>query len=205
MLVAQLKPDPNDPNLAAGPHGAARQHAARRCWPPTKRPRVSSAPRTTSRCGRSRSCRRATSRSRPICRSTRCRSRSASRAACGSGCKTTAGLKFAQTAIDRLCFYLAGRDDVANKLYELCLATGLGALVLPVEGATRWHELLPAASIQPVGFTDDEALLPVTLRSFQGYRLLQEYFSFPQRFRFFELTGPGARAQARRRRTSSSW
>ena len=29
----------------------------------------------------------------------------------------------------------------------------------------------------------------MTLRSFQGYRLLQEYFSFPQRFRFFELTG----------------
>ncbi|HEY6359563.1 MAG TPA: type VI secretion system baseplate subunit TssF, partial [Vicinamibacterales bacterium] len=28
-----------------------------------------------------------------------------------------------------------------------------------------------------------------TLRSFQGYRLLQEYFSFPGRFRFFELTG----------------
>jgi type VI secretion system protein ImpG len=40
-----------------------------------------------------------------------------------------------------------------------------------------------------VGFTDGEALLPVTLRSFQGYRLLQEYFSFPHRFRFFELTG----------------
>src|SRR3954471_24193144 len=30
--------------------------------------------------------------------------------------KTTAGLKFAQTAIDRLCFYVGGRDDVANKL-----------------------------------------------------------------------------------------
>jgi type VI secretion system protein ImpG len=40
-----------------------------------------------------------------------------------------------------------------------------------------------------VGFADDEALLPVTLRSFQGYRLLQEYFAFPQRYRFFELTG----------------
>jgi len=49
----------------------------------------------------------------------------------------------------------------------------------------RWHEFLPADSVQPVGFTDDEALLPVTLRSFQGYRLLQEYFSFPpRRFRF---------------------
>jgi type VI secretion system protein ImpG len=103
--------------------------------------------------------------------------------------KTTAGLTFAQTAIDRLCFYLAGRDDVANKLYELCLATGLGALVLPLKGAPRWHEFVPAGAIQPVGFTDAEALLPVTLRSFQGYRLLQEYFSFPQRYRFFEVTG----------------
>ena len=40
-----------------------------------------------------------------------------------------------RSRIDRLCFYLAGRDDVANKLYELCLATGLGALVLPSGGA----------------------------------------------------------------------
>jgi type VI secretion system protein ImpG len=103
--------------------------------------------------------------------------------------RTTAGLKFAQTAIDRLCFYLTGRDDVANKLHELCLASGLGALVLPVKSPPRWHEFLPAAAIQPVGFSDNEALLPVTLRSFQGYRLLQEYFSFPQRYRFFEVTG----------------
>ncbi|HEY1305497.1 MAG TPA: type VI secretion system baseplate subunit TssF [Vicinamibacterales bacterium] len=103
--------------------------------------------------------------------------------------KTSAGLTFAQTRLDRLCFYLTGRDDVANKLYELCLASGLGTLVVPSKNPPPWHELLPAASIQPVGFGDDEALLPVTLRSFQGYRLLQEYFAFPQRFRFFELSG----------------
>ncbi|MPY87890.1 MAG: type VI secretion system baseplate subunit TssF [Luteitalea sp.] len=103
--------------------------------------------------------------------------------------KTTAGLKFAQTEMDRLCFYLAGRDDVANKLYELCLGSALGALVLSPKRPSRWHEFLPAASVRPVGFGDDQALLPVTLRSFQGYRLLQEYFAFPERFRFFELTG----------------
>ena len=103
--------------------------------------------------------------------------------------KASAGLTFAQTRLDRLCFYLTGRDDVANKLYELCLASGLGTLVVPSKNPPPWHELLPAASIQPVGFSDDEALLPVTLRSFQGYRLLQEYFAFPQRFRFFELSG----------------
>jgi type VI secretion system protein ImpG len=102
--------------------------------------------------------------------------------------KTTAGLKFSQLKTDRLCFYLTGRDDVANKLYELLLGAGLGTLVMPLKGP-RWHQLLPAASIQAVGFSDAEALLPVTLRSFQGYRLLQEYFAFPQRFRFVELGG----------------
>jgi type VI secretion system protein ImpG len=105
--------------------------------------------------------------------------------------RTTAGLKFAQAGIDRLRFYLGGRDDVANKLYELLLATGLGALVVPPKASKQQHSFLPAAAIQPVGFTDAEALLPVTLRSFQGYRLLQEYFSFPQRFRFVDLTGLG--------------
>ena len=102
--------------------------------------------------------------------------------------KTTAGLKFSQLKTDRLCFYLTGRDDVANKLYELLLGAGLGTLVMPLKGS-RWHQLLPVASIQAVGFSDAEALLPVTLRSFQGYRLLQEYFAFPQRFRFVELGG----------------
>jgi type VI secretion system protein ImpG len=102
--------------------------------------------------------------------------------------KTTAGLKFPQTAIDRLPMYIAGRDDVANRLCELCLANGLGVLALPGKGASG-YELLPAASIRPLGFEDRDALLPVSLRSFQGYRLLQEYFAFPQRFRFIELTG----------------
>src|SRR5262249_35782001 len=100
----------------------------------------------------------------------------------------TAGMKVSQIALDRLSFYLAGRDDVANKLYELCQATALGTLVWPFKSGTPRAEFLPG-SVLPVGFTDSEALLPVTLRSFQGYRLLQEYFSFPQRFRFFELGG----------------
>src|SRR5262249_14697862 len=101
--------------------------------------------------------------------------------------KTTAGLKFEQIALDRLCFYLSGRDDVANKLLELCLGTGLGVLVRPVGGRSQDVTLLPASALRPVGFSDEQALLPTTVRSFQGYRLLQEYFTLPQRFRFFEL------------------
>ena len=102
--------------------------------------------------------------------------------------KTTAGLKFERTSVDRLCFYLTGPDEVANRLYELCLSAGLGVLVRSAAGRSQDFELLPAAAVRPVGFTDDHALLPVTVRSFQGYRLLQEYFSFPQRYRFIELT-----------------
>ena len=103
--------------------------------------------------------------------------------------KATAGLSLAQVAIDRLPLYLSGRNDVANTLYELCTATALGVLVLPVKPAPRPYESLPARSVGAIGFEDHEAVLPVTLRSFQGYRLLQEYFSFPQRFRFVELSG----------------
>jgi type VI secretion system protein ImpG len=106
--------------------------------------------------------------------------------------KTTAGLKFDETTIDRLCFYLGGRDDVANKLLESCLATGVGVLVRPVNAGPQDFSLLPASAIRPVGFADEEALLPLSLRSFQGYRLLQEYFAFPQRYRFIELTGLAA-------------
>jgi type VI secretion system protein ImpG len=105
--------------------------------------------------------------------------------------KTTAGLKFRQLALDRLPVYLTGRDDVVNAVYELCLGAGLGTLVLPVKSQAPWQEFIGAGAIRPLGFGDAEALLPVSLRSFRGYRLLQEYFAFPQRYRFFELGGLG--------------
>jgi type VI secretion system protein ImpG len=43
----------------------------------------------------------------------------------------------------------------------------------------------------PVGFNKDETLLPYDRRSFPGYLLLFEYFSFPEKFLFFDLDGLG--------------
>jgi type VI secretion system protein ImpG len=103
--------------------------------------------------------------------------------------RCTAGLKFNQLTLDRLRLYLGGREDVANSLYELIFGAGLGVLVLPPERPPEWQEALPESAIGRVGFADEEALLPVTHRSFQGYRLLREYLAFPQRYRFFELSG----------------
>jgi type VI secretion system protein ImpG len=50
--------------------------------------------------------------------------------------------------------------------------------------------ILPAEeAIKQVGFTEEESLLPYTKRSFQGYRLLTEYFAFPYKFLFFDVYG----------------
>jgi type VI secretion system protein ImpG len=99
--------------------------------------------------------------------------------------------------MDRLVFYATGRDDVATALCELCMGHALGTLVAapPSPGTAGaagrvWQTTaLQEAPVLPVGLADSQALLPVELRSFHGYRLLQEYFSFPERYRFFELTG----------------
>src|SRR6185295_4972427 len=47
----------------------------------------------------------------------------------------------------------------------------------------------------PVGYDDDQALLRYGPRSFQGYRLLHEYFTFPMRYLFVKLRGLRAAMQ----------
>jgi type VI secretion system protein ImpG len=96
---------------------------------------------------------------------------------------------FQQLTLDRLNLFLAGSDDVALKLYELIAGSGLGVFVGPPARPLPWFEWLGREAIQPAGFARDQALIPYTARSFSGYRLLHEYFAFPERFRFIELAG----------------
>ena len=102
---------------------------------------------------------------------------------------TTAGVAFDELPLDRLPIYLRGSDELPNKLYEQLLANCAGVVMRPVGGKDPWVERLAASSVRRLGFANDEALLPATRRSFQGYRLLQEYFAFPQRYLFVELHG----------------
>ena len=103
--------------------------------------------------------------------------------------RSTAGLPFNKLGLDRLRIFVSGSDETAYKLHELCLGACMGVIVRPVAPGSSWHELLGPGSVKAAGFRDEEALLPATLRSFQGYRLLQEYFAFPQRFLFFDIEG----------------
>ena len=109
--------------------------------------------------------------------------------------KTTAGLKFNQLGLDQLRLFLSSSDEIAYKLHELCLGATLGVAVAPATRPWPWYQFLPAHSIQPAGYSDEHALLPVSLRSFQGYRLLQEYFALPQRFLFIDINGLGSAIQ----------
>lgn len=105
--------------------------------------------------------------------------------------RTTAGLDFAQIALNDLRLHCTGVDDVAYRLHELACGSAMGVLVLPAKRPAAWHETLEGDCIEAAGFGDDEALLPQTLHGFEGYRLLQEYFAFPQRFLFFDICGLG--------------
>jgi type VI secretion system protein ImpG len=103
--------------------------------------------------------------------------------------KVTAGLTWNRIRLDNLSVFLPGDPGTAYRLYELLLARATGILVRPAEDNPRWFHGLPAESLQPLGFEDEQGLLPFGPQSFQGYRLLHEYFAFPQRFLFVDLLG----------------
>ena len=100
------------------------------------------------------------------------------------------GMSLANLELDRLRFFLGGANDVAMRLLELVLSCCVGVLVgTPGRTGDAARQYLPASAITPVGYDDEDALLPVSLRGFAGIRILQEYFSFPERFLFFDIEG----------------
>ncbi len=97
--------------------------------------------------------------------------------------------------LDELTFFirdLSDRDEGAYRLYELVFGgtTEIFLRERPSGGAAPGPAIrLGRSALGRVGFRDDESLLPVTRRGFQGYRLLREYFAFERRFLFFRLEG----------------
>ena len=96
------------------------------------------------------------------------------------------GTSFGELGIDRLRFFLDGEPPLMHALYEI-LFTGVHS-VRVADGAGG-SVVLPPDSISPVGFDADEGLLDYDARSLLGYRLLHEYFAFPEKFMFFDLGG----------------
>lgn len=102
---------------------------------------------------------------------------------------TLADLTFNKLPLDNLTLYLDGHDALPMHLYEQLLANGIAIVVRPTRRPLPWYQVISKSAIRRVGFTDREALLPYSPPSFQGYRLLHEYFAFPNRYLFVELAG----------------
>ena len=102
------------------------------------------------------------------------------------------GQSFTALGMDRLRFYLHGLPQHAAGLYEL-LCNNLVGVALADHPEDRRAVFLGRQAVTPVGFSPDEGLLPYSPRSLAGYRLLGEYFSYPQKFLFVDLTGISAK------------
>jgi type VI secretion system protein ImpG len=105
-------------------------------------------------------------------------------------------VSFNQFQIGKLAFHLTGETNVVHTLYELLCRNCVSILVRnPQQRGSKLVSIHPS-QLRAMGFEEDEALLPYPKRSFDGYRLLQEYFTFSEKFLFFELGGLEAIAAA---------
>lgn len=105
--------------------------------------------------------------------------------------QTFGGVPVKTVKASPLVFYIRGTEDVPGQLYEQVFAQKAGLVIQSPAQRGQTLAVRPAEAIRRVGFASHESLLPQSPRGFEGYRLLREYFSFPQRFLFFELADFG--------------
>ena len=95
---------------------------------------------------------------------------------------------FAEFDLKKLRFFLRGAASVALPLYELLCAHTLSVAFADGPGDLA-PVIMPAGNVTPWGLEAEDALLPWPARSFSGFRLLTEFFAFPEKFRFVEIAG----------------
>jgi type VI secretion system protein ImpG len=92
---------------------------------------------------------------------------------------------------DRLGFFLNGDLALVSALYELLdnSCTGILARAVSGSGKTARRSCFQRQRCSPWASGRSTGCSRIPRRSFQGYQLLQEYFTFPYKFFFFELSG----------------
>lgn len=91
----------------------------------------------------------------------------------------------AQLELKRLRVFIDGEPSFCAALRDALFLRAAGAWI-EADGDGQWHAL-GAIPVAAVGFAEQDALIPFSTRSHPAYRLLTEYFSFPDKFNFFDL------------------
>lgn len=101
--------------------------------------------------------------------------------------------KWSTLGVKALRVHLDGEASQVAALREALFGRVRGVL-LQAAAVGPWQavDALP----REVGFADDEALLDFDERSHPAYRLLTEYFAFPEKFNFVDLPLPAALADS---------
>ncbi len=101
------------------------------------------------------------------------------------------GVPLENIPLSRLRFFLTGETAVAHTLYFTLLERVREVRIVMRDAKKEPHVVgvLPADCLRPIGFREDEGLYPYPANTFPGYRILQEYFCFPEKFLFVELAG----------------
>jgi type VI secretion system protein ImpG len=103
--------------------------------------------------------------------------------------RRTDGEPISALPMEKVTLYLNNAGGNSWALLELLSTQSIGLCGRSTDRRADWAEPLPAGEVVQRGFDRDEALLPTPRQSFDGYRLLQEYFAMPERFLFVELRG----------------
>jgi len=95
---------------------------------------------------------------------------------------------WASLGVQSLRLYLDGKASQITALREALCGRVVGCLVQlsPMGPWASGGNALPMS----VGFADDESLIDLDARSHAAYRLLTEYFVFPEKFNFIDLPLP---------------
>lgn len=104
---------------------------------------------------------------------------------------------FPELEMDSLRLHLSGEGGLPTTLYELLLNNCVDILVRdPANPGKTEPVSLGASALEPVGFEEDETLLPPPRQSLALYSLLQDYFAFPEKYLFLDLQGLDALERA---------
>jgi len=112
------------------------------------------------------------------------------------------GASLADLTLEKLRLHLAGERYICQTLYlglmrhlddiQMVLLDANGKPLKDSFGKTVTPLKIAPDQLQPAGFGEDEALVPYPVNTFCGYRYLQEYFAFQEKFLFVDLAGLGA-------------
>jgi type VI secretion system protein ImpG len=101
-------------------------------------------------------------------------------------CKT-GDIGFAQLTLDKLRSFINAEQSLCASTRDVLFMHATSAYLELEHGG--WVALA-TVPIKPVGFAPREALIPYKASSHPAYRLLTEYFVYPEKFNFFDIDWP---------------